>query len=112
MKGDALRGHLDLLILAVLASGPRHGYGVIDLLRSRSGDTLDLPEGTVYPVLHRLQAAGLLDSSWGEVDGRRRRTYQITRRGRAALAERRTAWDEFSRAVTAVLGGVPWPTLT
>jgi PadR family transcriptional regulator len=112
MKGDALKGHLDLLILAILASGPRHGYGVIDQLRARSGDAFDLPEGTVYPVLHRLQAAGLLDSSWNEADGRRRRTYQITRQGRAALAERRAAWDAFSHAVTSVLRGVPWPTLT
>ena len=112
MKGDALKGHLDLLILAILASGPRHGYGVIDQLRSRSGDAFDLPEGTVYPVLHRLQATGLLDSSWSEAGGRRRRTYQITRQGRAALAERRAAWDEFSHAVAAVLQGVPWPALT
>src|SRR5262245_5510682 len=112
MKGQALKGHLDLLILAVLADGSRHGYGVIEQLRVRSGDTFDLPEGTVYPVLHRLEEAALLASTWSEVDGRRRRTYQLTRLGRAALVKQRTAWDEFCAAVASVLRGVPWPTLT
>lgn len=112
MKGQALKGHLDLLVLAVLAGGPLHGYAVIEELRIRSGDAFDLPEGTLYPVLHRLQQAKLLNSNWNEVDGRRRRTYQLTRQGRAALVEQRTAWEEFSTAVAAVLGRVPWPSVT
>jgi DNA-binding PadR family transcriptional regulator len=112
MKGQALKGHLDLLVLAVLANGPLHGYAVIEELRVRSGDAFDLPEGTLYPVLHRLQQAKLLTSTWDEVVGRRRRTYQLTRQGRAALVEQRTAWEEFSNAVSAVLGRVPWPNLT
>src|SRR5262245_21627912 len=112
MKGQALKGHLDLLVLAVLASGPRHGYAVIEELRVRSGDAFDLPEGTLYPVLHRLHQAKLLSSLWSEVDGRRRRTYQLTRLGRAALVEQRNAWDAFSAAVAAVLRRVSWPTMT
>ncbi len=64
MKGQTLKGHLDLLVLSVLSTGPRHGYGVIEELRVRSGDAFDLPEGTVYPVLHRLERAGLLVSEW------------------------------------------------
>ncbi len=112
MKGQALKGHLYLLVLAVLADGPRHGYAVIEELRTRSGDAFDLPEGPLYPVLHRLQVAKLLSSTWNEVDGRRRRTYQLTRVGRAALAEQRNAWDEFSAAVAAVLRGAPWPSVT
>jgi DNA-binding PadR family transcriptional regulator len=112
MKGQTLKGHLDLLVLAVLADGPRHGYGVIEELRVRSGDAFDLPEGTLYPVLHRLQQAKLLSSTWSEVDGRRRRTYQLTRLGRASLLEQRHAWDEFSAAVAAVLRRVPWPSTT
>ena len=56
--------------------------------------------------------AKLLTSTWNEVDGRRRRTYQLTRPGRAALVEQRTAWEEFSTAVGEVLGRVPWPNLT
>jgi DNA-binding PadR family transcriptional regulator len=109
MKGDALKGHLDLLILAVLAEGPRHGYAVIEQLRLRSGDVFDLPEGTVYPVLHRLAQAELLESSWSEAGGRRRRVYRLSDRGRAALAEQRSAWEQFAGAVGAVLKGAPWP---
>lgn len=112
MKGQALKGHLDLLVLAVLAEGPRHGYGVIEELRLRSGEEFDLPEGTVYPVLHRLQQAGLLASEWREVAGRRRRTYRLTEAGRAALVEQRSAWESFSTAVGSVLRGVPWPSTT
>lgn len=112
MRGQALKGHLDLLVLAVLIDGPRHGYAVIEQLRDRSESAFDLPEGTVYPVLHRLEQAALLSSSWNEVDGRRRRTYKITKSGRLALVEQRAAWEEFSTAVRAVLKGVPWPGLT
>jgi PadR family transcriptional regulator, regulatory protein PadR len=109
MKGQTLKGHLDLLVLAVLADGPRHGYAVIERLRQRSGDAFDLPEGTVYPVLHRLEGAGLLASEWSEQSGRRRRTYRLTEQGRSAFVQERSAWDEFSAAVGSVLGGVPWP---
>ena len=112
MRGQALKGHLDMLVLAVLADGPRHGYGVIEQLRLRSGDEFDLPEGTVYPVLHRLEQAGVLASDWNDYAGRRRRTYRLTKSGRAALAEQRSAWESFSAAVGAVLNGVPWPRTT
>ena len=64
---------------------------------------LALPEGTVYPALHRLEAAGLLCSEWSQGDGRRRRIYELTRRGRRELGERRTEWQDFARAVEAVL---------
>lgn len=112
MKGQTLKGHLDLLVLSVLATGPQHGYAVIEQLRTRSGDAFDLPEGTVYPVLHRLERAGLLDSSWSEESGRRRRIYRLSESGRAALAEERSAWEEFTTAVGSVLKGVPWPSPT
>lgn len=112
MKGQALKGHLDLLVLAVLATGPCHGYGVIERLRVRSGDALDLPEGTVYPVLHRLEDAGLLASEWSTESGRRRRTYRLSERGRAALNQERSLWDGFTAAVGSVLKGVPWPNPT
>lgn len=109
MKGQALKGHLDLLLLAVVADGPRHGYAVIEELRLRSEDAFDLPEGTVYPALHRLEKAGYLSSSWSEVQGRRRRTYTLTKRGSSALGEQRQSWNEFSQAVVRVLKEVPWP---
>jgi len=109
MRGQALKGHLDLLLLAVLADGAKHGYAVIDELRERSETAFDLPEGTVYPALHRLQKGGFLSSEWSEVQGRRRRTYRLTDKGRGALGEQRQAWDEFADAVARVLKGAPWP---
>ncbi len=109
MRGQALKGHLDLLLLAVIADGPKHGYAVIEELRLRSDSEFDLPEGTVYPALHRLEKAGYLASEWSEVHGRRRRTYRLTKRGTAALGEQRKTWESFSGAVSRVLGSVPWP---
>jgi PadR family transcriptional regulator len=106
MKGQALKGHLDLLLLATLADGGKHGYAVIETLRSRSDAEFDLPEGTVYPALHRLERAGYLMSDWSEVQGRRRRTYRLTGRGRGALGEQRQDWTRFARAVEGVLRGV------
>jgi DNA-binding PadR family transcriptional regulator len=103
MRAEALKGHLDALILAVVGDEPLHGYAVIEELRLRSEGAFDLAEGTIYPVLHRLEADGLLSSAWSQASGRRRRVYRLTRRGRAALARRREEWTGFARAVDAVL---------
>ena len=103
MRAEALKGHLDALVLATLGDEPLHGYAVIEALRARSEGAFDLAEGTVYPVLHRLEADGLLTSSWSTVAGRRRRVYRLSRRGRAALGRQRTEWRSFVRAVEAVL---------
>lgn len=109
MKSQQLKGHLDLLLLAVLAEGDNHGYAVIEGLRNSSGDVFDLPEGTVYPALHRLEKSGHLRSKWSQAPGRKRRVYQLTTKGRTALGEQRQGWTEFSSAVSRVVGGVPWP---
>jgi PadR family transcriptional regulator len=103
MKADALKGHLDGLLLAVIARGPAHGYGVISELRDRSDGEFDLPEGTVYPALHRLETAGLLSSSWSTDAPRRRRVYAITPAGERSLGQRRAEWRGFTSAVDAVL---------
>jgi transcriptional regulator len=103
MRAEALKGHLDALVLAVLAAGPLHGYAIIEELKSRSGGALALPEGTVYPALHRLEHAGLLASDWSTAEGRRRRVYRLTQRGKRELGERRGEWRAFSQAVEAVL---------
>lgn len=103
MRAEALKGHLDAMILAVVGAGPAHGYAVIEELRTRSGGVFELPEGTVYPALHRLEADGLLASSWQTASGRRRRVYRLTRRGRSALGARRSEWRSFSSAVEGVL---------
>jgi DNA-binding PadR family transcriptional regulator len=70
------------MILAVIASGSLHGYAIIEELRRRSEGVLSLPEGTVYPALHRLERSGLLSSSWSEGGNRRRRIYSLTANGR------------------------------
>ncbi|WP_158849165.1 PadR family transcriptional regulator [Saccharothrix deserti] len=109
MKSDALRGHLDALLLATLDGGQLHGYAIIEALQKRSGGALDLPTGTVYPALRRLETAGLVASEWSTVGGRQRRTYRLTKAGHRALAAERTAWREFTTAIEGVLGGGPWP---
>jgi PadR family transcriptional regulator len=99
----AVKGYLDPVILAVLAGGPLHGYAVIEELKTRSGGELDLPEGTVYPALHRLERRGLLRSSWTTAEGRRRRIYRLTASGRRELASRAREWRTFARVVDGVL---------
>jgi transcriptional regulator len=109
MRPEALKGHLDGLIMAALEDGPRHGYAVMEALRAGSSGTFDLPTGTIYPALHRLERAGLVTGSWSKGNGRRRRFYRLTAAGRRALAEERATWQEFSSAVSALLqGGRTW----
>jgi DNA-binding PadR family transcriptional regulator len=103
VRPDALKGHLDGLILAVVSAGPSHGYAIIAELKRRSSGEFALPEGTVYPALHRLEEAGLLRSSWSSGEGRRRRLYELTRSGRRGLEERRGEWKRFAGAIEAVL---------
>jgi PadR family transcriptional regulator len=103
MKADVLKGHLDALLLAVVAAEPAHGYAILERLRERSGGAFDLPEGTIYPALHRLEDAGLLKSRWAPGATRRRRVYEVTARGRRALGSARGEWRQFSAAVEAVL---------
>jgi len=103
MRGQLLKGHLDFLILASVDAEPAHGYAVIQELKRRSGGAFALPEGTVYPALHRLERSGLLASRWSVHEGRRRCLYRLTPKGRRALASHRQEWPEFSRAVTSVL---------
>jgi PadR family transcriptional regulator PadR len=103
MRAEALKGHLDGMLLAALEAEPRHGYAIIETLRAGSGGQFDLPTGTVYPALHRLERAGLVQASWSVHGGRRRRLYQLTADGRRALAAERSTWQEFSAAVTSLL---------
>ena len=110
MRAEILKVHLDALLLAVLAEGDAHGYAVIEALRERSGGLFDLPTGTIYPALHRLQRTGLIRSRWEDGTGRRRRVYTLTAAGRQALHTERTGWTEFSGAVSRLLsGGQTWP---
>ena len=103
--GAVIKGHLDMLLLAILESEPSHGYKVVQQLKVRSGSAFDLAEGTVYPALHRLESEGLLKSGWETKGGKRRRTYKITRQGKAALSARREDWKGFAEAVSTVIEG-------
>jgi DNA-binding PadR family transcriptional regulator len=107
VKADALRGHLDALLLAVLDDGPRHGYAIIEALQIRSGGTLSLPTGTVYPALRRLERAGYVESTWSTVAGRERRTYRLTADGRKSLAAERSTWAEFTATIGVFLSPQP-----
>jgi DNA-binding PadR family transcriptional regulator len=98
------KGHLEFLLLGVLRRGPQHGYTIITTLRERSDGEFDLPEGTVYPALHKLEANGLVKSDWAVVDGRKRRVYELTSDGRAAMARQRRDWRRFVQGVEAVTG--------
>ncbi|TWF94352.1 PadR family transcriptional regulator [Saccharopolyspora dendranthemae] len=104
MKADAVRGHLDGLLLAVLEPGPLHGYAIITSVMSRSGGALELRTGTIYPALKRLERLGMLASRWESVgERRRRRCYRLTDFGRRSLAGERADWRDFTAAIGAVL---------
>ena len=95
---------LDLLLLSVLTAGPAHGYAVIDLVNADSGGVFDLQQGTVYPILHRLEQESLIKSRWVARAGRQRREYEITSDGRDRLDAARADWKRFSRGVRGVIG--------
>ncbi|HET8868293.1 MAG TPA: helix-turn-helix transcriptional regulator [Agrococcus sp.] len=100
---DALRGHVDAMLLAVLSEGPVHGYGAVERIRDRSGGVLDFPSGTVYPALKRLERRGLIEGEW-ESSGRSKRVYRLTGAGTKALADERTEWVATSSIISSVLG--------
>lgn len=104
MFREALKGHLDLMVLASLEREPAHGYAIVSEIRARTRGTFDLADGTIYPALQRLEDARLLRSSWTLVNGRSRRIYALTARGRTELARRRRGWRAFSLAVTRAIG--------
>ena len=87
----------------MLRRGPAHGYAIIAALRERSDGDFDLAEGTIYPALHRLERAGLVASSVQVVQGRRRRAYELTGRGRTEFAAKRQDWQGFVAHMQAVL---------
>jgi len=106
MKQAVPRGHLDLLLLAILDRGPVHGYGVVAALAERSGGVCDFPEGTVYPALQKLEREGLVRSDWAADGKRRRRVYALSAAGRTALAKRQSEWARFRQGVEKLLA---WP---
>ncbi|MGO4680320.1 helix-turn-helix transcriptional regulator [Microbacterium sp. 2MCAF23] len=102
MADERLRGNLEMLILATLARGSAHGYALAEALRTASDGEFDVPEGSLYPALHRLERTGSIASEW-EHDGRRRRVYAITPVGAAQLTREAGAWQRFADGVASTL---------
>ncbi len=105
-KAELLQGILDLLILRTLASGPLHGWGISRRIQQLSQDVFTINQGSLYPALYRLEAAGLIEGEWGtSPEGRKAKFYRLTRSGRKRLGEESTYWLLFSKAVNHVLQG-------
>ena len=104
-KNDILQGTLTLLVLRALeARGPAHGYALCGHIQSASSELLRVEEGSLYPALHRMEQEGWLKASWGTTEkGRKAKFYEITKRGRAQLATERESWDRLTRGVALVL---------
>ena len=110
-KSDLPQGTLDLLILKVVALGPVHGYAIAQRLEQASRGVVQVPQGSLYPALHRLENRGLLKADWKETEtGREAKFYHLTRKGRAQLETEAAGWQRLTEAVSLILklseGGV------
>ena len=104
-KPDTLQGSLDLVVLKVLSRrAPLHGYAIINAIKEISGEVLRVEEGSLYPALHRMEEAGLIQARWiTKGPGRRARIYELTARGRKQLASEQARWTAVTDAVQRVL---------
>jgi PadR family transcriptional regulator, regulatory protein PadR len=101
---ELLQGTLDFIILQTLRWGPRHGYGLVQMIRAGSGNVLQVETGSLYPALQRLVRQGAISMEWGVSEtGRRVRTYRLTAKGRARLAAERSKWDQLTDAIAGLL---------
>ncbi len=105
---ELLQGTLDLLILQTLRWGARHGYGIAQMIRARSGDVLQVDTGSLYPALHRLERQHLIAAEWVVSEQNQRvRAYTLTKVGRQRLSEELSRWETVSAAIAAVLAPTP-----
>jgi len=103
-KSDLPQGTLDLLILKAAATGPIHGYAIAQRLQQVSHDVVQVPQGSLYPALHRLENRGLLAADWKETEtGREAKFYHLTRKGRAQLEMEAASWRRLTEAVGLIL---------
>ncbi len=103
-KTDLPQGTLDLLILKVVALRPLHGYAIGQRLQQVSRDVVQVPQGSLYPALHRLENRGLLSADWKETEtGREAKFYKLTRKGRASLEAETASWKRLAEAVALIL---------
>ena len=104
LRGDLVKGTLDVLILKAVVRGPLHGYAIAESIQHASDDVLRVEEGALYPALHRLELRGLLSAEWGTSDNNRRaKFYRLTAAGRRSLLDETSNWKRLSAAVTQVL---------
>lgn len=105
---DLLPGTLDMLILKAVSLKPLHGYGVLLRIRQISGDALDIPQGSLYPALYRLEHQNLIAAEWGQSENNRRaKYYTLTAAGRRRLREEAAGWNRLASAITAALNTTP-----
>ena len=103
-QNEFLPGTLDLLILQTLSQGAMHGYGIAQLIRTRSEEVLLVGEGSLYPALQRLQVKGFVTAQWGQSEtGRRARYYRLSRQGRRQLEAERASYSRVSEAIARIL---------
>jgi PadR family transcriptional regulator PadR len=103
-KSDLPQGMLDLLILKVVALGPVHGYAIAQRLQQVSRGVVQVPQGSLYPALHRLENRGLLVADWKETEtGREAKYYRLTRKGRTQLESEAASWQRLTEAVALIL---------
>ena len=101
---DLLPGTLDMLILKAVSLKPLHGYGVLLRIKQISGDALDIPQGSLYPALYRLEHQGLISAKWGASDNNRRaKFYTVTAAGRQRLGEEAAGWNRLAAAIGSAL---------
>ena len=105
---DILPGTLDMLILKAVSLKPLHGYGVLVRIRQISNEALDIPQGSLYPALYRLEHQGLIVAEWGQSDNNRRaKFYTVTPAGRRRLREETAGWNRLASAIAAALNTAP-----
>ena len=99
------KGVLDMLVLRFLEKEPKYGYQIIQELREKSGEAFLLKDGTLYPILYRLEDEGLAEGKWQEAEGRQtpRKYYQITEKGRLALQEIKAIWEQISEGISRIM---------
>jgi PadR family transcriptional regulator len=107
-NADLLPGTLDLLILKAVSLKPLHGYGVLLRIKQISNGALEIPQGSLYPALYRLEHQDLIASEWGQSDNNRRaKYYTLTTAGRRRLREETAGWNRLATAITAALKTAP-----
>jgi DNA-binding PadR family transcriptional regulator len=108
INGDALRGHLETLVLSVLRKGDAHGFEILRRLEEAGSGALKLKEGSLYPALYRMESAGLIKGDWEDNStarrGARRRIYKLTSKGRRRFDEARGEFEQFVSVIGGILG--------